>query len=479
MSGFAQSFLQTPTQLFGANTSGRRNLLDLGLSTLTVSDKAILNCVAINTDKLKCVDVLEMTGTAVFGGNVIFNGPVQFVGPVIGTLNVCTIFCPGDFLLTAAGTSPAACAIDLLALQGDIFIETNDGDIYVRPRGTTGSRGAFFIESERTSTLMVDAAQVTTQSLVVQSVNTGTGNTLLELSANKTVAGGIATVDLLSRSSALATGAASVMNITASHTGTAVTDDATLNISSTVNTGGLGTASLALVSTDIISLNAAGNTNTPPTIHIRADGAAALLSTISIQNDNGTGFGANPAISINAQAGGVQVQGELACRVTSTTTSVTSSAFLDNIIISERGNITLDPQSAVQGDGQVLVDSSTVTQTGTGTAQLSTAVSTNSVSGVITLALGDAGTPAIIVAGGNVIFQLQNTAVTATSTVFLTYAEERTTTNPQGLTVHVESQGTGVVGIRLMNPSVLTATQNGGAPGAPFGYIHFVIFGSA
>ena len=125
---FATALIQTSNQL-GPNARGAHLQKDAQLNTLTVSDKTILNCVAINTDRLKCIDVLEMTGRAVFNGDVTFLGPVFFLD---GTITLCSVNCPTDFTLTAGNDIIEQAGNDMfLQAANDISVLADDGGLGV------------------------------------------------------------------------------------------------------------------------------------------------------------------------------------------------------------------------------------------------------------------------------------------------------------------------------------------------------------
>ena len=245
---FATVFPNLTNQL-GANARGAHLQLDAQLNTLTVSDKTILNCVAINTDRLKCIDVLEMTGRAVFNGDVTFFGPVSFLD---GSITLCDIICPTDFTLTAGGN-----------------ISTTSGL-------------ATFIDSATTSGFRLSASSAIEETLLLTATNVAAGNATILVDASKTLAGGNSQLILQSTSAAATTG------------------NSTVNINATQ--AGAGTATIALASSDDITLTAAGDVTSA--IHLLVNGGTA--AAIDLQNTLGTSA---TAIDLNAQAGGFQIQG--------------------------------------------------------------------------------------------------------------------------------------------------------------------------
>lgn len=281
---FATAFLQTPTQLFGANTSGRRNLLDLGLSTLTVSDKAILNCLAINTDKLKCVDVLEMTGTAVFGGNVIFNGPVVFNGPVAfldGAVTICDIDCPTNFTLTAGVVDdPSAILIDS---RGSIRLDADDS-------AGTSANGLLAVQSNALNFAVfhTGATSPSTDDELVLGLQSATGQDFVISHYD----GSSTTVDLVI--SQPNTGAGNALVLQSAGTGQSA-------ITMTAAAGGLN-ARMGLNS--IVDVSGVGQT----LILNTADATSAATQTIVSSAGTGVATAAGGgAVALNTATGGISV----------------------------------------------------------------------------------------------------------------------------------------------------------------------------
>ena len=247
-------FSQPPAGGLGANSRGRRNFQDAQLNTLTVSDKTILNCVAINTDRLKCIDVLEMTGRAVFNGDVTFFAPVSFLD---GSITLCDIDCPTDFTLTAgddvsitAGATTAGGDVNITASNdinltvshdnGDIMINTDgatSGDITIRATGPLGATGdtavisagagapapavtgdAIFhggndvrveagaeihLASTSNSDFSLTSASAADQTLILQAENSGTGKAIVTVQAVGSLATNDATLELFATAAAV------------------------------------------------------------------------------------------------------------------------------------------------------------------------------------------------------------------------------------------------------------------------------------
>jgi hypothetical protein len=258
-------FSQPPAGGLGANSRGRRNFQDSQLNTLTVSDKTILNCLAINTDKLKCIDVLEMTGTAVFGGNVIFNGPVAFSGAITGALNLCNIACSANFLLTA---------------QGSVIIDAPNSFAAIN----AGASSSFIIEGE-------DDVDPVVLSLL--NTNGGMNDSQINVHSYKDSSGGGETVlNLRSEQTNTATGGEALLNIITNHTGGDASDNSTIRITSH---SASGLATINLSSDDTIIANAGG------TLTLHSENSSGSVANVTIQADhNGGAIGDNAVISLES-----------------------------------------------------------------------------------------------------------------------------------------------------------------------------------
>ena len=95
---------------FGPTSWGIKSQVDSQLNTLTVSDKAIINCVALTADRIRCVNLF-------LDSLIIPNITVS------GILNACSINCDTTMQITA-GTGITATTV-----AGDIALTATAGSI--------------------------------------------------------------------------------------------------------------------------------------------------------------------------------------------------------------------------------------------------------------------------------------------------------------------------------------------------------------
>jgi hypothetical protein len=95
---------------FGPTAQGIKSHVDCRLNTLTVSDKAVINCVALTADRIRCINL--------FLDNLTITNIT-----VPGILNVCNIHCD-TLLQITAGTG-----ITATTAAGDIALTATTGSI--------------------------------------------------------------------------------------------------------------------------------------------------------------------------------------------------------------------------------------------------------------------------------------------------------------------------------------------------------------
>ena len=112
---------------FGPTAQGIRSHVDGRLNTLTVSDKAVINCVALTADRIRCInlflDSLTITNITVPGILNVCNIHCDTLLQITAGTGITATTAAGDIALTAFGN------ITETATTGDISLTTLSGSI--------------------------------------------------------------------------------------------------------------------------------------------------------------------------------------------------------------------------------------------------------------------------------------------------------------------------------------------------------------
>ena len=99
---------------FGPTSWGIKSQVDSQLNTLTVSDKAVINCVALTADRIRC-------------NNLFLDSLIIPNITVSGILNACSINCDTTMQITAGAAITLAAVTDIsLTAAGEVTIEGNN-----------------------------------------------------------------------------------------------------------------------------------------------------------------------------------------------------------------------------------------------------------------------------------------------------------------------------------------------------------------